>query len=48
MSSMIEIVTETFDRAWWRAYAATLARRFGQDSIYVRAMRVELLEEGTQ
>ena len=45
---MIEIVTETFDRAWWRAYAATLARRFGQDSIHVRAMRVELLEEGTQ
>ena len=25
---MVEIVTETFDRAWWRTYAATLAARF--------------------
>jgi siderophore synthetase component len=23
---MVEIVTETFDRAWWRTYATTLLR----------------------
>lgn len=43
---MVEVVTDAFDRGWWRAYAATLAERFGQDSIHVRAMGVELLDEG--
>ena len=42
---MVEVVTETFDRPWWRGYAATLARRFRQDSMHVRAMRIELLDE---
>ena len=42
---MVEVVTETFDRVWWRAYAATLAGRFHQESIHVRALPVELLEE---
>lgn len=43
---MVEVVTDTFDRAWWRPYAATLAERFGQDSIHLRAVPVELLDEG--
>ena len=43
---MVEVVTDAFDRRWWRAYAATLAERFGQDSIHVRAMGVEMLDEG--
>jgi hypothetical protein len=43
---MVEVVTETFDRAWWRTYAATLAERFGQESIHLRAVPVELLDEG--
>ena len=34
---MVEVVTETFDRRWWRAYATTLAQRFHQDTIHVRA-----------
>ena len=42
---MVEVVTETFDRAWWRTYAATLAGRFHQESIHVRALPLELLEE---
>jgi hypothetical protein len=42
---MVEVVTETFDRAWWRTYTATLARRFRQDAIHVRAMPVDLLDE---
>ena len=41
---MVEVVTDTFDRAWWRAYTATLAGRFGQESIHLRTMQVEMLE----
>ena len=43
---MVEVVTETFDRAWWRAYAATLAARFDQESIHVRAVPVDMLDDG--
>ena len=43
---MVEVVTEAFDRAWWRTYAATLASRFDQESIHVRAVSVEMLDEG--
>jgi len=45
---MVEVVTETFDRAWWRGYAATLAARFDQESIHVRALPVDMLEEEHQ
>ena len=41
---MVEVVTDAFDRDWWRTYAATLAERFGQDSIHVRAVSVEMLD----
>jgi hypothetical protein len=43
---MVEVVTDRFDRAWWRSYAATLAERFGQESIHLRAVPVDLLDEG--
>jgi hypothetical protein len=43
---MIEVVTNTVDRAWWRHYAAVLAERFRQDTIHVRAVPVEMLNEG--
>ncbi len=39
---MVEVVTERFDREWWRTYAATLAQRFAQDTIHVRALPVEM------
>ena len=42
---MVEVVTETFDRAWWRIYAARLAERFQQDAIHVRAVSVQMLDE---
>jgi hypothetical protein len=45
---MVEVVTDRFDRAWWRSYAATLAERFRQESIHVRALPVELLDENDQ
>jgi hypothetical protein len=38
---MVEVLTDTFDRAWWRAYAETLARRFGQEEIHIRALPAE-------
>ena len=39
---MIEVVTETFEREWWRAYAEKLARRFQQDAIHIRAIPAEV------
>jgi hypothetical protein len=42
---MVEVVTATFDRAWWQTYAATLAERFGQETIHVRAVPVDMLDE---
>jgi hypothetical protein len=42
---MVEVVTDTFDRAWWRGYAATLAERFGQEAIHLRALPVEMLDD---
>jgi hypothetical protein len=42
---MVEVVTERFDKAWWRRYRATLAQRFGQDTIHVRALHVELPDD---
>ena len=42
---MVEVVTDRFGRAWWRIYAATLARRFAQDAMHVRAVPIELLDE---
>jgi hypothetical protein len=45
---MVEVVTDRFDRAWWGAYAAILAARFGQESIHLRAVPVEMLDGGNQ
>jgi hypothetical protein len=42
---MVEVVTERFDRTWWRTYAATLAQRFRQDTIHVRALAVDMPDE---
>jgi hypothetical protein len=35
---MVEVVVNDFDRAWWRSYARTLAARFHQESIHIRAI----------
>ena len=45
---MVEVVTDFFDRAWWRTYAGTLAARFKQEVVHVRAMAIELLDEETR
>jgi hypothetical protein len=39
---MIEVVTDSFDRAWWRAYATKLAGRFQQEAIHIRALPAEI------
>jgi hypothetical protein len=42
---MVEVVTETFDRPWWRSYATQLAKRFGQDEIHIRALDIHALDQ---
>jgi streptogramin lyase len=39
----VEVMVDTLDRAWWRAYRAELARRFDQEELVVRAMPIEKL-----
>lgn len=41
---MVEVVTDRFDRVWWRMYADRLAARFRQQAVHVRAMTIELLD----
>lgn len=41
---MLEILTDSFDKAWWRGYCEVLKQRFGQQSIHLRASEVELLD----
>jgi hypothetical protein len=41
---MVEVVAERFDRGWWREYSGRLAQRFGQDTIHVRALQIDLLD----
>jgi len=40
---MVEILANSFDRHWWRSYAGTLAHRFQQKEIHIRALPAELL-----
>jgi hypothetical protein len=41
---MVEVVTDSFDREWWRTYANLLAWRFNQDTIHLRSLAVEMLD----
>ena len=43
---MVEVVTQNFDRHWWRSYAAKLAGRFRQNAIHVQAQAVEVVDDG--
>jgi hypothetical protein len=38
---MVEVLTDTFDRGWWREYGKQLAVRFGQETIHIRALPAE-------
>jgi hypothetical protein len=35
---MVEVLAESFDREWWRGYADTLAQRFEQQEMHIRAL----------
>lgn len=43
---MVEVVTDRFDRGWWRTYSATLAERFAQEAIHVRAVPIDMPSDG--
>ena len=38
-----EVMTDTLDRAWWRAYRRRLEQRFAQEELVVRSQEVERL-----
>jgi hypothetical protein len=40
---VFEIMTRELDHAWWERYRAELERRFQQEAIVIRAIRVEML-----
>jgi hypothetical protein len=42
---MVEVVAPRFDRNWWRPYERTLAARFDQEVVHIRATTVEMLDE---
>ncbi len=42
--ALVEVVAPAFDREWWKDYAKTLARRFSQEAVHIRALRIELLD----
>jgi hypothetical protein len=40
---VLEVMAETLDRQWWRAYRETLEQRFRQDEVVIRTSAVERL-----
>jgi hypothetical protein len=40
---IFEVMAETLERAWWKAYRADLETRFRQDVIVARALPTEML-----
>lgn len=42
---LVEVVAPApLDRRWWRDYSVTLARRFNQETMHIRAMAVDLID----
>ena len=42
---MVEVVSDRFDRVWWRGFADRLKQRFEQRAIHVRATAIEMLDD---
>ena len=40
---VFEVMAREIDHSWWERYRAELERRFDQETIVVRAIRVEML-----
>jgi hypothetical protein len=39
---MVEVMADAFDREWWRAYRKTLAERFDEQEIHIRALPADV------
>ena len=42
---VVEVMTDTLDRPWWRSYAADLAARYRQEAMVIRAISFESLAD---
>ncbi len=40
---VFEVMTRELDHSWWERYRADLERRFDQETIIIRAIRVEMV-----
>jgi hypothetical protein len=40
---VLEVMARDIDHAWWEAYRAELERRFRQETLAVRAIKVDML-----
>jgi hypothetical protein len=40
---VVEVMTESGDRKWWKRYRKTLEQRFRQQHVIIRAHRIEIL-----
>ena len=40
---VVEVMTDSLDRAWWRGYAAEISVRFRQEAVAIRAIEFEAL-----
>ena len=38
-----EVMSETWDRDWWKEYKEELEKAFGQEEIVIRKMQIEIL-----
>jgi hypothetical protein len=41
---MVEVLSDDFDRGWWKNYAVALKERFRQEAIHIRATVVDVLD----
>ena len=39
---MVEVITDEFDRGWWRQDRLQLAERFSQNEIHIRSLAIEV------
>ena len=40
---ILEVLVESLEHAWWRRYRRELERRFAQEEVIIRAMRIETI-----
>ena len=40
---ILEVLAGSLDLAWWRQYRSELEKRFAQEAVIIRAMRIEVI-----